>query len=174
MFLLGRRKLSELTPIEEVPRDHELVELLEQVRRNDFLEPLLVSSDNLVVDGCRRWLVAHELGIEVVDALVLQEDFTKEELLRLRAALHCARRKPRLEEMEMVAGCEPRERARPRPTPREIEALVNDMLCAQGLGPMVLMEILKHVPIVVVPCKNDEDQSLESEKALREIGCESE
>lgn len=174
MYLLTRRKIPELTPIEEVPRDQEFVELLEQVKKSDFLEPLLVSKDNLVVDGCRRWLVAHELGIETVDVLVLQEDYTREELLRLRAALHCARRKPRLDELKMVAGCENPDRVRPKPTPREIEILVNDMFCAQGLGPSIMMAITQHVPICVVPCKTEEDQSLESERALREVGWKSE
>lgn len=174
MLLCSRREPSELTPIEDPPRDTEYLELLEQVKKTGFLEPLIISKDGLVVDGCRRWLIAQELGLKLLDVLVLQEKYTRTELLQLRAVLHCARRRPRLEEMEIVAGLTPKERARAKPTPHEIEELINDMFCAQGLGPRVMMEIVKHTPIVVVPGKTDEEQDLEIEMALREVGWKNE
>jgi len=169
-----RRELQKLKPIEEPARDNSFFGLKALIKASRFIAPLLVSKDDLVVDGCRRLVIGHELGKAYLDVLVLDRDYTREELLKLRAALHCSRRLPDLNEMMLVSGNgNPQKNFIEKPDARKVEQVINDLLCAQGLGPRIMMEIVKRTPVVLPSFQEDEEES-SLEQTLEELGWKSE
>ncbi len=55
-------------------------ELLDSVRKNGVIVPVLVDKDNHIISGHRRWLAAKELGIGIICSVLKETSCARETL----------------------------------------------------------------------------------------------
>jgi len=88
---LERKHVSELEPHElnkEIYTNQDVSDLLEKIEAHGFKDEhrLLITTDDKILSGHRRWKAAKELGISEVPVEVVDTDGEQDELLRLLLA----------------------------------------------------------------------------------------
>jgi len=162
MFVLSKRKTSELKLLEDPVRDSAFYELEALIRKWGLKQPLLVSKDNYIVDGGRRYVILEQMQEETIDVLSLMDDYEVDALKELRAILHYGHRNVCLSEIKRVCGQESLKPLCNQISSRKksIEQIISDLFCAQGLGPRILMNILNKAPLIYLA---DDDEELQDE-----------
>ena len=167
-MVLKKEKPEKLKPIEKPEQDSTYYELKSLIEKSGIIKPLIVTEDGLIIDGCRRHLVAIELKSTYVDVFEVEVQ-DENEARWLRAAMHAGRRSGTLSDITpLLSSDNPPIQVVSQQPFRESYQLANDMLCARGFGPRVLAAIIRKQPIIFLD-NDEEDDSQSLQENTREI-----
>ena len=143
------KRIKELRPLEEPHRNASYKELEKSIRRHGVHTPAVVTQDGIIVDGGRRFRILEALNEELIPVNVLKEEYTQEELWKLRAELNVRHRCPSPVEIQRASGLDVPISSESVTVPPNLQALIEDILAAKGFGPQLLSLIARQITVVL-------------------------